>query len=133
MHVRVLAEQIHDAVFVAVVTDELQGDGAAVPLRPEGGHEGPDAHSHDVAQADEAHGFKVRTGEQPGGVGGGDAGAQGGDVLPVHQGLENAGVGLVEQDVAIITERSSPRLMPWRPIIFTMARLPRSQMQGMTL
>lgn len=100
MHVRVLTEQVHDAVFVAVVADELQGDGAAVPLRPQRSDKRPDAHSHDVPQANEAHGLEVRPGEQAGGVGGGDAGAEGGDVLPVHQGLENAGVGLVEQDVA---------------------------------
>ena len=64
MHVRVLTEQVHDAVFVAVVADELQGDGAAVPLRPQRSDKRPDAHSHDVPQANEAHGLEVRPGEQ---------------------------------------------------------------------
>ena len=100
MHVGVLPEQVHDALLVAVVADELQRHVPAVPLRPQRGDKRPDADGHDVPQADEAHGFKVRPGEQPGGAGGGDAGAEGGDVLAVHQGPEDAGVGLIEQDIA---------------------------------
>ena len=100
MHVGVLPEQVHDALLVAVVADELQRHVPAVPLRPQRGDKRPDADGHDVPQADEAHRFKVRPGEQAGGVGSGDAGAEGGNILAVHQGPEDAGVGLIEQDIA---------------------------------
>ena len=92
MHVGVLPEQVHDALLVAVVADELQRHVPAVPLRPQRGDKRPDADGHDVPQADEAHRFKVRPGEQAGGVGSGDAGAEGGNILAVHQGPEDAGV-----------------------------------------